>query len=509
MAGAAISAGFNIITGLAGAVGLGEFADSFVAKPPSAVTAVTVAVGQTTTSSDSLDGNIPSINIYALDGRRVGSASGSGKNTWAAGSSNSVSVKNNKDTQNVQSEYISLYGGGSNAICISAVGLKNPNSDQSFGWFGDVGVTCGMQWHWSETNVGTTSNTQKYLPNCVWLTQFVEPGDKPSNGINTCGFSMHIVDFSQVTEALSTEYAGDVNMMCGGPARFSAYSTIIDTIDPVFFLPALTYKADGSDSDISAVLAGGTDLTDYTRIQVNTRGEAIHPIRIPFSAPAPPPAATTTAPPAVPTIPPPPPPPSTVDGAGNFGGLLGSIPNPDAAATTAAPAVPTVPTATVDGAGSFGGVVGSIPNPDAEPEKRHTGSASRISGNSRNNTKSDNSKIAKGYKAGKAIDHMGSNNTTSGTDNTFLGSIIHSAHPGHSAKQLCESATSYGPDAISEVEQLFCDMSTKTLYPLCSPQVTKGCFDTDVVSLRISLSKRFEGANPKNYHRVQKWGFDA
>jgi hypothetical protein len=55
----------------------------------------------------------------------------------------------------------------------------------------------------------------------------------------------------------------------------------------------------------------------------------------------------------------------------------------------------------------------------------------------------------------------------------------------HSAKELCESDTSHGPDFVSEPERLFCDMGTKTLWLLCeSDEDQKPCFDPEAKQLR-------------------------
>ncbi|KAI9041355.1 uncharacterized protein KD926_006931 [Aspergillus affinis] len=53
----------------------------------------------------------------------------------------------------------------------------------------------------------------------------------------------------------------------------------------------------------------------------------------------------------------------------------------------------------------------------------------------------------------------------------------------HSAKRLCQSDTSMGPDFAHTGEELFCDMDTKTLYAFCQVHDTETCFDLDSQSL--------------------------
>jgi hypothetical protein len=57
------------------------------------------------------------------------------------------------------------------------------------------------------------------------------------------------------------------------------------------------------------------------------------------------------------------------------------------------------------------------------------------------------------------------------------GSLIISSFPSHSAKDLCESATSIGPDFVSTIEGIYCDMAAKEWWYLCSTSLVTGCFD--------------------------------
>ncbi|KAJ8106598.1 hypothetical protein ONZ43_g7013 [Nemania bipapillata] len=56
--------------------------------------------------------------------------------------------------------------------------------------------------------------------------------------------------------------------------------------------------------------------------------------------------------------------------------------------------------------------------------------------------------------------------------------LIVTPYPDHSARELCNSTTSWGPDTVSLNERLFCDMETKSLFPLCGDNgVITFCFD--------------------------------
>lgn len=54
----------------------------------------------------------------------------------------------------------------------------------------------------------------------------------------------------------------------------------------------------------------------------------------------------------------------------------------------------------------------------------------------------------------------------------------------HSAVELCESLTSLGPDMVSTIEGMFCDMSEKQLWPVCSDGSASYCFDMATESVR-------------------------
>ncbi|KAH0564729.1 hypothetical protein GP486_001876 [Trichoglossum hirsutum] len=55
---------------------------------------------------------------------------------------------------------------------------------------------------------------------------------------------------------------------------------------------------------------------------------------------------------------------------------------------------------------------------------------------------------------------------------------------GHSAKELCEHPNSLGPDFVSTVEKIFCDMETGKWWPLCDATNNQCCFDLDHQTMR-------------------------
>jgi hypothetical protein len=92
----------------------------------------------------------------------------------------------------------------------------------------------------------------------------------------------------------------------------------------------------------------------------------------------------------------------------------------------------------------------------------------------------------------------------------FPGKLITSTKPAHSARELCESGNSMGPDFVSSYESLFCDMSEKELWPLCGPEHATGCFDVQNNTMVAgSMSRRDEASGrhipEKDYSDVQAW----
>ncbi|SMQ52710.1 unnamed protein product [Zymoseptoria tritici ST99CH_3D7] len=85
--------------------------------------------------------------------------------------------------------------------------------------------------------------------------------------------------------------------------------------------------------------------------------------------------------------------------------------------------------------------------------------------------------------------------------------LIVNSRPEQSAVNLCNSPTSRGSDFVSKNEGLFCDMETKTLYPLCSTDQCTDCFDVDADELQMrkrdSTGLYARDTPPKRYKKIQ------
>ncbi|KAG9513391.1 hypothetical protein KCU93_g10075, partial [Aureobasidium melanogenum] len=82
--------------------------------------------------------------------------------------------------------------------------------------------------------------------------------------------------------------------------------------------------------------------------------------------------------------------------------------------------------------------------------------------------------------------------------------LVQSNIPEHSAIDLCESKTSVGPDFVSTVEGVMCDMGTKQHMPLCAIGVLGRCFDLKTTSVLVDgLLSAVEGI--WNYSKIEVW----
>ncbi|KAL9087510.1 MAG: hypothetical protein Q9165_006621 [Trypethelium subeluteriae] len=209
---------------------------------------VRVALGLSSSASDgsSLSGNVPSVALWDDDGNELGSAAGSRKDTIAAGNFKDITVNQGHD--NGEPTYIGISAGGDDAICVSYISITSPSAQKS-AWTGDVGYKCGARWHYSTLRFGENG----HQPHCTWI-------DKDgSDGVQAKGMGMHIPDFNPQQKGLAQEFRNNTDAMCKSTPRFSMYSDIdVRHYSYPIFQPTLQYNSDGSDTDLSKVLVGGT-----------------------------------------------------------------------------------------------------------------------------------------------------------------------------------------------------------------------------------------------------------
>ncbi|KAI1475702.1 hypothetical protein F4774DRAFT_396030 [Daldinia eschscholtzii] len=111
----------------------------------------------------------------------------------------------------------------------------------------------------------------------------------------------------------------------------------------------------------------------------------------------------------------------------------------------------------------------------------------------RSESGSDNRKIGMSYAppkyptSAKFGRDLGRNGTIPSRPNSQANRLVVSNNVQHTATELCESETSYGPDFVDLKYGQFCRMSDKTLWPVCgSAQTVDNCFNIDVQQLIVN-----------------------
>ncbi|TGJ82606.1 hypothetical protein E0Z10_g6163 [Xylaria hypoxylon] len=87
----------------------------------------------------------------------------------------------------------------------------------------------------------------------------------------------------------------------------------------------------------------------------------------------------------------------------------------------------------------------------------------------------------------------------------FKRSLVTSRNPNHSARTLCESESSLGPDLVSLSEDLFCDMSQKKLWRLCTKDGEPNCFDREFNTIHGPEPGTIVRKRDSPYHNFHDW----
>lgn len=103
-----------------------------------------------------------------------------------------------------------------------------------------------------------------------------------------------------------------------------------------------------------------------------------------------------------------------------------------------------------------------------------------------------------------SISANATNSTASRSQPKYRDQIVLDYSPDNSARELCESPTSRGPDFANLAEGLFCRMLDKTLWPLCSDSIIKQCFSVEskqIVTGQVTVLN----SPSKKYSKVVTW----
>ncbi|KAI9766664.1 MAG: hypothetical protein M1839_004787 [Geoglossum umbratile] len=364
-------------------------AKSFFPEPYKATTVVRIATGLSRSgeSDSNTGGNQPGIGVFDSNGERIGFLSGTKK------------------------EYISVSGGGDDAICISYIAVTTP-SGANFQFYGDVPKQCGAAWYHSNTYV-TLQQSYTYYPSCIWIASSHKDGTRSGNFPE--GFAYRIIDFASGNEARAKQYVDKPETMCQSTPRFKMYNNLTEMNCVPFFNPPLQPAADFSDADLNALKTDGKLACDPAPGQELTYKKKME--------------------------------------------LQKGVCFPR------------------------GGCV--------------TGYGVKKRDDELDDELDDESIVPR---------------ADTKANGCTPGRLVVSNLDAHTATELCNSTTSAGPDFISMKENLYCDMCTHQIWPLCKDGTQAGCFDKETKAMRPGTGPHardlLSGRDvpDKKYDTVTVWG---
>ena len=162
----------NAVGAIAGLVGLGAMIPSLLPqKTDKDEHVVRISAGLSLDGEGHLEGNVPAVALYDVNGETIGWTKGrkgnnkdpdEGRKTVdiiAEGGEYDITVPYNSGKSRVTAEYISVSQVGDNAICINYITIMHKDGLE-FRWYGDVGYQCGYKWYNSlDITEGATEDT--------------------------------------------------------------------------------------------------------------------------------------------------------------------------------------------------------------------------------------------------------------------------------------------------------------------------------------------------------------
>lgn len=415
---AATNAVINILAlGVGGLLSAPALVDFFSSPLPDKIQ-VNIGAGATNSSEavpegQDLKGNTPRVTLYDINGVEIGS----GTNDAIVSDGGSVTVtiegKEGSDTSKVP-QYIQLSAFGEDPICVSWLTTSSSTSSGADfrSWNGAAAKFCDVPWYPSVAPMPGV--TTLFQPPCFWLS---------NTGEFVVGMSARLVDFffpgtaSDQSNQTATQWQQFPDTLCNAPGRQQFYKNLGVCIP--FYPSGLSVvnqkdPETGFDADFNAIQSSHTHSCSLAGIPFNN---------VDLGGGKPTPAfeesllAGLTLQSAV-----------TV-GLGRRADTTGSAADQDPAVTSATATPQPLITESAKLPERKQPETRKMKEPvlDRRVEKRH--------------------KEAHRW----CQEHH----------------LVVSEHTAHSAVEVCESASSWGPDFVALAEGVFCDMCTRQLYPLC------------------------------------------
>ena len=400
MAGIVNAIGFGVL-----ALSLVPLGKSFFPDPVQYTTTVRIHAGEVQSGEESFNtgGNVPGVGVFDGNGGRIGFMSGTRKGKIDQDNWHDVAVNPVNSHNNADAEYISVSGGGTDAICISHIEVTTAGGSQ-FQFYGDVPKTCGLAWYHSKDYV-TLQQAYSYSPSCFWITSPNDNGKRSGMSADLPdgfpqGISFRILDFQSGNTNRAQQYVDHPETMCQSTPRFKAYQNLTEMNCVPYYDQPMAETSNFTDADFAAL------KTD---------------------------------------------------------GKVACAPGPNDPVTT------------------------------QQKNQLEQITFGRAGAN------------APAYGA-KARSEPVDINKRTGNSTCNNHQIVVSDYDLHSATELCNSATSIGPDFVSTKEDFFCDMCAHELWPLCSPTINQACFDMTSMTIKAGTGSLGSREVPtKKYKRTIQW----
>ncbi|CAG8959800.1 hypothetical protein HYFRA_00001708 [Hymenoscyphus fraxineus] len=512
-----------VVLGISGALSIPAFAD-FGKTPEDNVVTVNIGVGATNSSASFPDnsiktpgGVVPTVELWDVVGNKMGTASSKDPVVEGGSLSLTMSGKDGGKTSTTPM-YIRLTAQGTGELCISwltTTSASSNNADSRY-WIGQTAAFCGIPWYPSTTSFPTLQDV--YQPPCFWMS---------NDGRFVQGFSARLPDFhypqAEAANSTSQQWINNPETLCRAPGRQQFYSNVGVCI-PMYpsGLSVVNEKTpEGFDVDFDAVMSSHTISCSAAGVPYDCKvdlspglpdnekpclGTNVPIVNNPTNTLA---ASITSELKSEIVLKVPIPAATQFPGAAKVGedgrpkgGLASEIPRvPEKAKARRSAArssmqqrrrsldtdveLPRV-TASVTTTNANPPVITEAPPPPASkihpvediPVKKHAPVLNRR----------EETRIEKPHEWCQE------------------NQLVVSEHAGHSATEVCESESSWGPDFVSVVEGIYCDMCHRRAYPLCGEKESRSCFDMDQKQIRASGNERRDGNIPqKSYEEVRHW----
>ena len=473
----------SVALGFFGFLSLPTLSDVFGSGEPATIS-IRIGAGAVNSSVTGigLGGDCPTVVLYDAQGVPIGKAAGSssnqnnGQDTTVGiqeGGFQTLTMKSSKTP-----EYIQLSAFGNDAVCVSWFETTSAAEDFHT-WNGAMAQTCGLPWYPSTALFPT--DAAQYRPPCFWMS---------ADGRFVKSLTARLLDFafpdSETANATSTQWLEHRDTLCEAPARQQFWNGDVNCIPhyPSGNLPQR--NPDGTDADFDFVKNGyvidcfkpGEPFNDINLNAFLPGGKSIiTDIDAPITLP---PSQTSVV------IPPD----ATLQTSLNLG-ALGRRNIETESSNAADPAVTSPPTQELYSRKAF--------MPDSE---RNAPSHAPI--------------------ISRRAEHRAANPHQWCEE----GKLVISQHLEHSAVEVCQSETSWGPDFVSIQEGIYCDMCERKVWLLCDDKdagmdtrdgtstdtspMAETCFDLEKQLLRMPVRVRRDGKSPrfmygKRFEHVSEW----